>query len=176
MKVTKPDAPDATWKGLPWKVIAIRAVQGHNKTVLENAKLSSIVKQVFTLDPTFGVKDLDGFKLPKANVRVDLVPELMAQLRRVIYHSCDLLVLEKILEHGLIPGGWPNKTGRAHNHFISGHPWSVGGKKLAGTRAGKQYYVAFDTELVGQSGNCLFRKVRTGSPTRRSYACMTPSL
>ena len=79
MKVTKPDAPDATWKGLPWKVIAIRAVQGHNKTVLENAKLSSIVKQVFTLDPTFGVKDLDGFKLPKANVSVDLVPELTSK-------------------------------------------------------------------------------------------------
>ena len=45
----------------------------------------------------------------------------------------------------------------AHNHFISGHPWSVGGKKLAGTRARKQYYVAFDTELAVQSGNRLFR-------------------
>ena len=33
--------------------------------MLEHAKLSSIVKQVFTLDPTFGVKDLDGFKLPR---------------------------------------------------------------------------------------------------------------
>ena len=157
VKVTKPDLPDATWKGLPWKVIAIRAVQGHNKSVMETAKLSGIVKQVFTLDPTFTIKDLDSYRLPKANVRPDLVPELMSELPRIIYHSCDLFVLEKILEHGLIPGGWPNKTGRAHNHFIAGHPWTVGNKKLAGTRAGKQYYVAFDTELVVQSGNRLFR-------------------
>ena len=157
VKVTKPDLPDATWKGLPWKVIAIRAVQGHNKSVMETAKLSGIVKQVFTLDPTFSIKDLDSYRLPKANVRPDLVPELMSELPRIIYHSCDLFVLEKILEHGLIPGGWPNKTGRAHNHFIAGHPWTVGSKKLAGTRAGKQYYVAFDTELVVQSGNRLFR-------------------
>ena len=43
VKVTKPDAPDATWKGLPWKVIAIRAVQGHNRLVLDKAKVSNIV-------------------------------------------------------------------------------------------------------------------------------------
>ena len=67
--------------------------------------------------------------------------------------------MEKIVEHGLIPGGWPQRTGRAHNFFIASHPWddSVGGKKLAGTRAGKQYYVAFDTELIVQSGCRLFR-------------------
>ena len=97
VKVTKPDLPDATWKGLPWKVIAIRAVQGHNKSVMEHAKLSGIVKQVFTLDPTFGIGDLDRFKLPKTNVRVDLVPELMAELPRIIYHSCNLFGLDKIL-------------------------------------------------------------------------------
>ena len=97
VKVTKPDLPDATWKGLPWKVIAIRAVQGHNKSVMEHAKLSGIVKQVFTLDPTFGIGDLDKFKLPKTNVRVDLVPELMAELPRIIYHSCNLFGLDKIL-------------------------------------------------------------------------------
>jgi len=51
------------------------------------------------------------------------------------------------------------RTGRAHNFFIASHPWddAVGGKKLAGTRAGKQYYLAFDTELVIQSGCKLFR-------------------
>ena len=83
----------------------------------------------------------------------------MASLPRVIYHSCDRLAMEKIVEHGLIPGGWPQRTGRAHNFFIASHPWdnSVGGKKLAGTRAGKQYYIAFDTELVVQSGCRLFR-------------------
>jgi len=159
VKVAQPDLPDATWKGLPWKVIAIRAVQGHNRAVVENAKISSLVKQVFTLDPTFVKEDLDTGKLPRTNLRPDLVPELMAALPRVIYHSCDRLAMEKIVEHGLIPGGWPQRTGRAHNFFIASHPWddSVGGKKLAGTRAGKQYYIAFDTELIVQSGCRLFR-------------------
>ena len=159
VKVAQPDLPDATWKGLPWKVIAIRAVQGHNRAVVENAKISSLVKQVFILDPTFVKEDLDTGKLPRTNLRPDLVPELMAALPRVIYHSCDRLAMEKIVEHGLIPGGWPQRTGRAHNFFIASHPWddSVGGKKLAGTRAGKQYYIAFDTELIVQSGCRLFR-------------------
>ena len=105
----------------------------------------------------------------------------MASLPRVIYHSCDRLAMEKIVEHGLIPGGWPQRTGRAHNFFIASHPWddSVGGKKLAGTRAGKQYYIAFDTELVVQSGCRLFSGrmrpslVLIGSPTRTSFARMT---
>ena len=74
VKVAQPDLPDATWKGLPWKVIAIRAVQGHNRAVVENAKISSLVKK----------EDLDGLKLPRTNLRPDLVPEMMAQLPRVI--------------------------------------------------------------------------------------------
>eukprot|EP00435_Cladocopium_sp_Y103_P049886 s750_g15.t1 len=116
IKVTKPDAPEATWKGLPWKVVAIRAVQGHNKSVMEHAKLSNIVKRVFTLDPTFKKQDLDSEKFPMTNLRPDLVPELMRDICRVIYHSCDRSAMEKIIHHGLIPGGWPQKTGRAHNH------------------------------------------------------------
>ena len=65
VKVAQPDLPDATWKGLPWKVIAIRAVQGHSRAVVENAKISSLVKQVFTLDPLFTKEDLDTVKLPR---------------------------------------------------------------------------------------------------------------
>eukprot|EP00435_Cladocopium_sp_Y103_P055531 s1992_g18.t1 len=89
IKVTKPDLPEATWKGLPWKVIKIRAVQGHNKSVMAHAKLSNIVKRVFTLDPTFKKEDLDGNKFPMPNLRPDLAPELFKDLPRVIYHSCD---------------------------------------------------------------------------------------
>ena len=111
-------------------MIAIRAVQGHNKTVMEHAKLSGIVKQVFTLDPTFGIEDLDTFKLPKTNVRVDLVPELMSQLPRIIYHSCDLFVLEKILEHGLIPGdGRCKRDGLITTLLVVTHCLSVGKAK-----------------------------------------------
>ena len=110
VKVTKPDAPEATWKGLPWKAIGIRAVQGHNKAILEHAKVSNLVKQVFTLDPTSAIKDLDTKKIPRTNLRPDLVPELLREMPRLIYHSYDRLVMEKINQHGHIPGGWP--TGR----------------------------------------------------------------
>ena len=41
---------------------------------------------------------------------------------RIIYRSCDKSVT-KILQHGLIPGGWPKSSGRAHNYFIANHPW-----------------------------------------------------
>ena len=64
--------------------------QGHNKAVLEHAKLSKMVKQVFTLDPAFSVSDLDSPKLPRMNVRTDLVPKCS----KVIYHSRDPLACE----------------------------------------------------------------------------------
>ena len=180
IKVTKPDAPEATWKGLPWKVIAIRAVQGHNKEVMENARMSNLVKQVFTLDPAFQGHGLDTVKIPRTNLRPDLVPELMKELPGVIYHSCDQVAMEKIVEHGLIPGGWPTRTGHAHNYFIASHPWDVGSKKLAGTRAGTQFFLAFDAELVVQSGCRLFSgptkpfSIQTGSATGASSVHMTP--
>ena len=154
--------------------------------MVENAKISSLVKQVFTLDPLFKKEDLDGVKLPRTNLR----PEMMQQLPRVIYHSCDRFAMEKIIEHGLIPGGWPQRTGRAHNFFIASHPWddAVGGKKLARTRAGKQYYFAFDTaerrerleerrvrrkkmqmrEKVGKSRNTVFFPMIWGSGGSKS--------
>ena len=77
VKVAQPDLPGATWKGLPWKVVAIRAVLGHNRAVVENAKISSLVKKVFTLEPLLKKEDLDGAKLPRTNLRPDLVPEMM---------------------------------------------------------------------------------------------------
>jgi hypothetical protein len=111
-------------------------VQGHNKEVMETAKMSNLVKQVCTLDPTFKATDLDTAKLPRTNLRPDLVPELMKELPRIIYHSCDRLAVEKIVEHGLIPGGWPypNWVCPQLQYFIASHPWDVGGKKLPETR------------------------------------------
>eukprot|EP00435_Cladocopium_sp_Y103_P013964 s4548_g3.t1 len=142
----------------------MRAMQGHNKAVMEHAKLSSIVKKVFTLDPTFTVKDLDSNKIPLTNLRPDLCPELLKELPRILYHSCDRTAMEKIIEHGLIPVGWPRKTPRAQNHFITTHPWDVGARKLAGTRAGKQYYIAFDIELVVQG-----RRIESAGSDRESF-------
>ena len=76
---------------------------------------------------------------------------------RIIYHSCDRGAAEQIIQNGLIPGGWPRSTGRAYNYFIATHPWHADMKKLAGTRAGKPFYIAFDLELMIQCGVRLFR-------------------
>ena len=183
VKVAQPDLPDATWKGLPWKVVAIRAVQGHNRAVVENAKISSLVKQVFTLDPTFTKEDLDTPKLPRTNLRPDLVPEMMAALPRVIYHSCDRLAMEKIVEHGLVPGGWPQRTGRAHNFFIASHPWddTVGGRSWREREPesnttlpltpSSSFKVAVDCFAPTKRSS-----VPTGCPMKISYAHMIPSI
>ena len=75
---------------------------------------------------------------------------------RVIYHTCDQSAFLSILENGLIPGGFPYKTGRAHNFFNSTPPWDAKMKKLQGTRAGRPIAIAFDTEMLMQSGVKLF--------------------
>ena len=73
------------------------------------------------------------------------------------YHSCDKGVVSQIIQHGLIPGGWPKSSGRAHSYFIATHPWDANMKKLSGTRAGKPFYVAIDVEMAMQVGARLFR-------------------
>ena len=179
VKVAQPDLPIATWKGLPWKVIAIRAVQGHNRAVVETAKISSLVKQVFTLDPTFVKEDLDSGKLPRTNLRPDLVPELMAALPRVIYHSCDRLAMEKIVEHGLIPGGWPQRTGRAHNFslrhirgMIQLEGKSLREREPESSTTLRLIRSSSSKAAVDCSGLTKQLSVLTGSPTKTSSAHM----
>ena len=83
--------------------------------------------------------------------------EYLSSLPRVLYHSCDRAAMEGIIgTSGLIPGGFPKKTGRAHNYFTTCPPWKAQMRKLAGTRAGQPIYLAFDTELVMQHGCRVF--------------------
>ena len=56
-----------------------------------------------------------------------------------------------------MPGGFPEKTGRAHNYFTVIPPWKAQMRKLAGTRAGQPLYLAFDTEMLVQMGIRVFR-------------------
>jgi len=65
--------------------------------------------------------------------------------------------VDNILQDGLIPGGWPKSSGRPHNYFITMPPWSANMRKLAGTRAGKPMYIAFDLELMMQHGCRVFQ-------------------
>ena len=98
------------------------------------------------------VARIDAFE----NVRVN-PPEPSPKPGDLDYHSCDRRTAGLIVNMGMIPGGWPTSSGRAHNYFIHTHSWDAAMKKLAGTRAGKQFYVAFDTELMMQSGGSAFQ-------------------
>ena len=89
---------------------------------------------------------------------------------RVIYHTCDQAAFNSIIRHGLVPGGFPYKTGRAHNFFNSTPPWKAEMKKLQGTWAGRPIAIAFDTELLMQMGSSSLQRMRQsshqiGSPT-----------
>ena len=49
----------ATWKGLPWVPVACRTFQGHNRALMKDAKISSLVKKLYTLDPEYTPERLD---------------------------------------------------------------------------------------------------------------------
>ena len=74
----------------------------------------------------------------------------------MLYHTCDLRSAESIFKFGLVPGGYPKSTGRAHVYFNPTPPWEAQMRKLAGTRAGRPVTIAFDTELMMQDGVRLF--------------------
>ena len=153
----------ATWKGLPYEPVGIKAVQGHNRWVTDRLGHANFIKRVYSLDPDYVPKMVDEGKLPRMNMVPDL--EYLSSLPRVLYHSCDRAAMEGIITSGLIPGGFPKKTGRAHNYFTTCPPWKAQMRKLAGTRAGQPIYLAFDTELVMQHGCRVFA-------TRKSILCL----
>ena len=158
IQVAKPGGEKATWKGLPWIPVACRTFQGHNRALLKEAKISSLVKCLYTLDPDFTPERLDEFppSWPQFNFEPKNSP-MFEQFPRVLYHSCDLAHVDNILQDGLIPGGWPKSSGRPHNYFITMPPWSANMRKLAGTRAGKPMYIAFDLELMMQHSCRVFQ-------------------
>ena len=158
IQVAKPGGEKATWKGLPWIPVACRTFQGHNRALLKEAKISSLVKCLYTLDPDFTPERLD--EIPPSWPQFNFEPKnspMFEQFPRVLYHSCDLAHVDNILQDGLIPGGWPKSSGRPHNYFITMPPWSANMRKLAGTRAGKPMYIAFDLELMMQHGCRVFQ-------------------
>jgi len=134
----------------------VRAYQGHNAFVLKQGKFAPMIRGPYTFDPGFTKEMVDSGDIPRANFRPDLIPEFDS-FPKIIYHSSDKGVVSQIIQHGLIPGGWPRSSGRAHNFFIAARPWDANMKKLAGTRAGKPYYVAVDAEMAMQVGASLFR-------------------
>ena len=153
----------ATWKGLPYEPVGIKAVQGHNRWVTDKLGHANFIKRVYSLDPEYTPKMVDEDRLPRMNMIPD--QEYLSSLPRVLYHSCDRAAMEGIIASGLIPGGFPKKTGRAHNYFTTCPPWKAQMRKLAGTRAGQPIYLAFDTELVMQHGCRVFA-------TRKSILCL----
>ena len=125
----------ATWKGLPYEPVGIKAVQGHNRWVTDKLGHANFIKRVYSLDPEYTPKMVDEDRLPRMNMIPD--QEYLSSLPRVLYHSCDRAAME-----GIIVTTCP--------------PWKAQVRKLAGTRAGQPIYLAFDTELVMQHGCRVF--------------------
>jgi RNA:NAD 2'-phosphotransferase (TPT1/KptA family) len=141
---------------LRWTPVRIRAIQGHRAFFVEQGGMASIIKKMYTFDPDFDVAKVDD---PMVHPGFSAAPEgspVWDEFPRVIYHTCDQAAFNSIVKHGLVPGGFPYKTGRAHNFFNSTPPWKAEMKKLQGTRAGRPIAIAFDTELLMQMGFKLF--------------------
>ena len=66
---------------------------------------------------------------------------IWSEFPRVIYHTCDQAAFPSIIKNGSVPGGFPYKTGRAHNFFNPTPPWDAKMKKLQGTRAGRPHCI-----------------------------------
>ena len=141
---------------LQWTPVRIRAIQGHRAFLVEQGGMASMITKMFTFDPNFDIKDIDN---PAVHPAFSAMPEgspIWDDFPRVIYHTCDQAAFLSIIENGLIPGGFPYKTGRAHNFFNSTPPWKAEMKKLQGTRAGRPIAIAFDAEMLMQFGTKLF--------------------
>lgn len=121
---------------------------------MKDAKISSLVKKLYTLDPEYTPERLD--QVPSSWPPFNFKPQdspMFEQFPRLLYHSCDLANVGEIR---LIPGGWPKSSGRPRNYFSTMPPWSANMRKLAGTRAGPMY-IAFDLELMMQHGCRMFQ-------------------
>ena len=141
---------------LRWTPIRIRAIQGHRAFLVEQGGMASMIKTMYTFDEDFDQMKVDD---PSVHPAFSAMPEgspIWDKFPRVIYHTCDQAAFNSILKHGLIPGGFPYKTGRAHNFFNSTPPGKAEMKKLQGTRAGRPIAIAFDMELMMQMGFKLF--------------------
>ena len=143
------------WCGLAWHALGanggIRAYQGHQHWVIKEHGMASMCRELLTLDDGYSPPMLDRGDMPRLNRQPER-SNMWTNFPRVLYHTCDVNTMHSIIRFGLIPGGHPKKTGRAHNYFTSVAPWKADMRKLAGTRAGQPIYLAFDTELLMQLG------------------------
>jgi hypothetical protein len=140
---------------LQWTPVRIRAIQGHRNFLVQEGGMASMIRTMYTFDMDFDVSKVGD---PMVHPCFSAMPEgspIWEDFPRVIYHTCDQAAFLSIICNGLVPGGVPHKTGRAHN-FNSTPPWKAEMKKLQGTRAGRPMAIAFDTELLMQFGTKLF--------------------
>ena len=158
VKVTRPGSEEMR-RNMPFKVLALRAVQGHSEKALEACSLTGLGARPVSLDPEYTIEDLDAGRRPRVNLRPDMTKKNAHgdMPPRILYHTVDESYLDNVLKYGLIPGGFPKKSGRIHTFFNTCAPWHEKAmRKLEGTRAGKRFVVAFDGEIIMQYGLRLF--------------------
>ena len=145
------------WGPLTWTPKRVRAIQGHCEVLLKKCTISGLVKEIYSLDPDVDPSNLEDRKhMARTNLRPGQ-SRCFNTFPRVLYHTCDYGSLKSIVSFGLVPGGFPNKSGRTHKFFNPTPPWNADMKKFQGTRAGRPLTLAFDCELLMQMGCKLFR-------------------
>ena len=110
-------AENRIWGPLQWEPVRIRAIQGHCEAVIKQCSMKSLVKDLYSLDPDI---DLENFENKRHIARVNVEPQYSKcfnEFPRVLYHTCDYGSLKSIATYGLVPGGFPQKTGRSHCYF-----------------------------------------------------------
>ena len=134
----------------------MRAVQGHHNELTRKYTEQAILTNLYSFDEEFTAAKYLAGQYPRAVRHPELTDLWRRGFPAVLYHTCDLRSAESILKFGLVPGGYPKSTGRAHVYFNPTPPWEAQMRKLAGTRAGRPVTIAFDTELMMQDGIRLF--------------------
>ena len=115
--VGPPPLGEASWKGLPYQALRVRAVQGHHNELTRKYTEQAILTNLYSFDEEFtAAKYLDG-QYPRAVRHPELTDLWRRGFPAVLYHTCDLRSAESILKFGLVPGGYPKSTGRAHVYF-----------------------------------------------------------
>ena len=110
----------------------MRAVQGHHNELTRKYTEQAILTNLHSFDEEFtAAKYLDG-QYPRAVRHPELTDLWRRGFPAVLYHTCDLRSAESILKFGLVPGGYPKSTGRAHVYFNPTPP-------CVGTRAGSRH-------------------------------------
>ena len=144
--------------GLPYRVVKLRAIQGHEQNLIDAYSAEALAKTCFKMDPIYSTVHVSAGEHP----RQPLVPHLCNQSLgpKLVYHYTDRDNAEMVVKMGLFPGGM--RSGKAHVYTTASPPWIASDKKDPGARQNMPVCFALDMELMIYHGVRLV-ETRAGS-------------